>query len=279
MYKKFGLAAVLLVAARRQASRKMPARCRRCRWRLMEPPFPMTGWSPRSRPSRPIKPLQIPIRPASRLCRCAECASRQDKKPHDANLIQSEGDKGTANEASKEKAVNDLNVAIVAYKRPTRLICRSSNRISRAGEIQRGFFVSANHLSCPHERSGCKKCTQTASGERVQGGFTHRHPGSGAPVAARDGARDMSLRSVAAEAGFAPAALYGYFRGKDDLLLALAAEDLSGLARAMRGAHGLSGAASAALSLLGDTETFAAASRLCRVKAAAATRNGCSTAE
>src|SRR5580693_1330301 len=46
-------------------------------------------------------------------------------------------------------------------------------------------------------------------------------------VAARDGARDMSLRAVAAEAGFAPAALYGYFRGKDDLLLALAAEDLS----------------------------------------------------
>ena len=40
----------------------------------------------------------------------------KDKKPHDANLIQSEGDKGTANEASKEKAVNDLNVAIVAYK-------------------------------------------------------------------------------------------------------------------------------------------------------------------
>jgi AcrR family transcriptional regulator len=79
-------------------------------------------------------------------------------------------------------------------------------------------------------------------------------------VAARDGARDLSLRAVAAEAGFAPAALYGYFRGKDDLLLALAAEDLSGLARAMREAGGLAGAASAALSLLGDTETFAAAS-------------------
>src|SRR5579872_1298280 len=30
-------------------------------------------------------------------------------------------------------------------------------------------------------------------------------------VAARDGARDLSLRAVAAEAGFAPAALYGYF--------------------------------------------------------------------
>ena len=50
-------------------------------------------------------------------------------------------------------------------------------------------------------------------------------------VAVRDGARDMSLRGVAAEAGFAPAALYGYFRSKDELLLALAAEDLTQLAR------------------------------------------------
>jgi AcrR family transcriptional regulator len=57
-------------------------------------------------------------------------------------------------------------------------------------------------------------------------------------VAVRDGARDLSLRAVAAEAGFAPAGLYGYFRSKDDLLLALAADDLSGLARAMRDAGG-----------------------------------------
>ncbi|MBV9541164.1 MAG: TetR family transcriptional regulator, partial [Alphaproteobacteria bacterium] len=33
-------------------------------------------------------------------------------------------------------------------------------------------------------------------------------------VAARDGARELSLRGVAAEAGYAPAALYGYFAGK-----------------------------------------------------------------
>src|ERR1700750_3187403 len=79
-------------------------------------------------------------------------------------------------------------------------------------------------------------------------------------VAARDGARDMSLRAVAAEAGFAPAALYSYFRGKDELLLALAADDLTVLARAMREAGGLGGAAAAALALLGDTETMAAAS-------------------
>src|ERR1700743_2850792 len=78
-------------------------------------------------------------------------------------------------------------------------------------------------------------------------------------VAARDGARDMSLRGVAAEAGFAPAALYGYFRNKDELLLALGADDLTSLARAMRGA-GLAGAAAAALDLLSGTETMAAAS-------------------
>src|SRR5580692_6936544 len=70
-------------------------------------------------------------------------------------------------------------------------------------------------------------------------------------VAARDGARDLSLRGVAAEAGFAPAALYGYFAGKDELLLALAADDLTQLARAMREAGGLRGAAATALALLG----------------------------
>lgn len=82
-------------------------------------------------------------------------------------------------------------------------------------------------------------------------------------VAARDGARNLSLRAVAAEAGFAPAALYGYFAGKDELLLALAADDLSALARAMRDAGAGEGrlgpAAAAALDLLRHNETFAAA--------------------
>ncbi len=80
-------------------------------------------------------------------------------------------------------------------------------------------------------------------------------------VAARDGARDLSLRAVAAEAGFAPAGLYGYFRSKDELLLALAADDLTQLARAMRDAGGLRSAAAAALALLGDSETMAAAAQ------------------
>jgi AcrR family transcriptional regulator len=79
-------------------------------------------------------------------------------------------------------------------------------------------------------------------------------------VAARDGARDLSLRGVAAEAGFAPAALYGYFRSKDELLLALAADDLGRLARVMKEAGGLAGATAAALTLLKGTETIAAAS-------------------
>lgn len=86
-------------------------------------------------------------------------------------------------------------------------------------------------------------------------------------VAAREGARDMSLRGVAAEAGFAPAALYSYFSGKDDLLLALAAEDLGGLAKAMRGAAAgadgqgrFAAAALAALEMLRHTETMAAGS-------------------
>jgi AcrR family transcriptional regulator len=87
-------------------------------------------------------------------------------------------------------------------------------------------------------------------------------------VAAREGARDLSLRGVAAEAGFAPAALYGYFAGKDELLLALAAEDLSSLARVMRNAAAgcegkgkLAAVSGAALSLLKTTETIAAASQ------------------
>jgi AcrR family transcriptional regulator len=85
-------------------------------------------------------------------------------------------------------------------------------------------------------------------------------------VAARGGARDLSLRAVAAEAGYAPAALYGYFAGKDELLLALAADDLSALTRAMRdetqihAGHALRAVAALALDHLENTETFAAVS-------------------
>lgn len=85
-------------------------------------------------------------------------------------------------------------------------------------------------------------------------------------VAQKGGARELSLRSVAAEAGFAPAALYGYFAGKDELLLALAADDLALLARAMReaaaqsqGRGKLGAAASAAVQHLRAMQSLAAA--------------------
>jgi AcrR family transcriptional regulator len=86
-------------------------------------------------------------------------------------------------------------------------------------------------------------------------------------VAGREGARNLSLRAAAAEAGFAPAALYGYFSNKDELLLALAADDLAAIARAMRGAAKCNGhssrlaaASAAALGMLQQTETLIAAS-------------------
>jgi AcrR family transcriptional regulator len=85
---------------------------------------------------------------------------------------------------------------------------------------------------------------------------------------------------VAAEAGFAPAALYGYFASKDELLLALAADDLAVLARTMREAvvhrqdrGKLAAAASAALTFLRDSESLAAA------PGALAAQSGASDAE
>src|SRR3954469_24718251 len=84
-------------------------------------------------------------------------------------------------------------------------------------------------------------------------------------VAEREGARNLSLRSVAAEAGFAPAALYVYFHSKDELMLALAADDLSRVAQAMRlptngaGGQRFVAAASAVLDFLSNSETLAAA--------------------
>ncbi len=84
-------------------------------------------------------------------------------------------------------------------------------------------------------------------------------------VAVHSDARALSLRAVAAEAGYAPAALYGYFQNRDDLLLALAADDLSALTRAMREASAasdndkLAATAGAALALLQNMETLAEA--------------------
>jgi AcrR family transcriptional regulator len=61
-------------------------------------------------------------------------------------------------------------------------------------------------------------------------------------VAAREGTGELSLRAVAAEAGYAPASVYEYFRNRAELVLALGAEDLGSLARSLREAgQGASG--------------------------------------
>lgn len=54
-------------------------------------------------------------------------------------------------------------------------------------------------------------------------------------VCEREGAEAMTLGRVAAEAGFAPPAVYAHFVSKNDLYLAVIADDLATLARTMRG--------------------------------------------
>lgn len=54
-------------------------------------------------------------------------------------------------------------------------------------------------------------------------------------LAGQKGVVDLTLVAVAEEAGFAPATVYGQFRNKDELLLAIVAEDLAILASTMRG--------------------------------------------
>jgi AcrR family transcriptional regulator len=81
-------------------------------------------------------------------------------------------------------------------------------------------------------------------------------------VAAREGAANLSLRAVATEAGFAPAALYGYFANKSELLIALAAEDLGSVTRSLRElraeAPALGRAANVTIDMLRNSETMAA---------------------
>ena len=86
-------------------------------------------------------------------------------------------------------------------------------------------------------------------------------------VATREGAGAISLRAVAAEAGYAPASVYEYFRNRGELVLALAAEELGVLARALResaatageGTSNFAGAAGTALQLLSGSGALPAA--------------------
>src|SRR5882672_688834 len=57
-------------------------------------------------------------------------------------------------------------------------------------------------------------------------------------VATREGTSDLSLRAVAAEAGYAPASVYEYFRNRAELVLALAADDLGLATKALKEAPG-----------------------------------------
>lgn len=82
-------------------------------------------------------------------------------------------------------------------------------------------------------------------------------------VASREGAGALSLRAAAAEAGYAPASVYEYFRNRAELVLALAADDLSILGRALReptgGERRLASAARIAIDLVRQSGALAAA--------------------
>ena len=86
-------------------------------------------------------------------------------------------------------------------------------------------------------------------------------------VAAREGAGNLSLRAVAAEAGYAPASVYEYFRNRAELVLALASDDMGSLARALReaalaresGLGSLAAAAKAAFEILRISRALPAA--------------------
>lgn len=78
-------------------------------------------------------------------------------------------------------------------------------------------------------------------------------------VAERRGTADLSLRAAAAEAGYAPATVYAYFRNRAELVLALAAEELGALARTMREAPNRAAARNAAFALMRGSASLAAA--------------------
>jgi AcrR family transcriptional regulator len=79
-------------------------------------------------------------------------------------------------------------------------------------------------------------------------------------VATREGTNDLSLRAVAAEAGYAPASVYEYFRNRAELVLALAADDLGQATRSLKDTSGGQvGAASALFNLIKASAALPAA--------------------
>src|SRR5262249_37413797 len=75
---------------------------------------------------------------------------------------------------------------------------------------------------------------------------------------------EIALRAVAAEAGYAPASIYEYFRNRAELVLALAADDLGQITRALKelpvGENSIAAASRIALDLVRVSGALAASS-------------------
>ena len=168
-----------------------------------------------------------------------------------------------ANQRTKEKVGAEINAAIAIFKEPIRSrqvipFAAPGNgegwprgREERDKESSIIAAMAEAAVQFPKERrrrEGGKQASRTAILEAAR------------RVAVRDGAHDLFPARRSGGSRLAPAALYGYFRNKDELLLALAAEDLTQLARVMKGSGGLAAAGAAALDLLTGAETMAAAS-------------------
>jgi AcrR family transcriptional regulator len=84
-------------------------------------------------------------------------------------------------------------------------------------------------------------------------------------IAEHEGAGELSLRAAAAKAGYAPASVYEYFQNRADLVLNVAADDLSRIARSLKSAprdaahSSLSSAARVLLDALNHNGPLAAA--------------------
>lgn len=83
-------------------------------------------------------------------------------------------------------------------------------------------------------------------------------------VAGKTELGEIALRAVAAEAGYAPASVYEYFRNRAELVLALAGDDLGQLTRALKdvqaGKTGVASAARVALDIVRASGALAASS-------------------
>jgi len=76
-------------------------------------------------------------------------------------------------------------------------------------------------------------------------------------VVARDGANGLTIRAVAAEAGYTPGAVYSYFDTRDELALELLGQDLSQLSKQMKSESDIKSLLLTAIASLQDQNAFA----------------------